>query len=245
MSQQPLYRQRLRDALRQGMASGYQRLIRLAHHRRVWQLLGWTTVSLLLLAVLLVILADYLVSDMRKYSYQDAALIPYNKVAVVLGTSRFLSDGGRNEYFHNRIAAAAELYRQGKASYFLVSGDNATLSYNEPREMRRALIRAGIPAERIYSDYAGFRTLDSIVRANAVFGQRSYTIVSQQFHNERALYLARHFGIQAIGFNARDVDAYSGLKTRIRELMARVLCLLDVYILDKQPKFLGEPVLIG
>ena len=137
------------------------------------------------------------------------------------------------------------LYRQGKASYFLVSGDNATLSYNEPREMRRALIRAGIPAERIYSDYAGFRTLDSIVRANAVFGQESFTIVSQGFHNERALYLARHFGIKAIGFNARDVRAYSGLKTRARELMARVLCLLDVYILDKQPKFLGDKIAIG
>ena len=68
MSQQPLYRQRLRDALRQGMAAGYQLLIRLAHHRRGWHLLGWTAASLLLLAVLLVILADYLVSDMRKYS---------------------------------------------------------------------------------------------------------------------------------------------------------------------------------
>jgi SanA protein len=245
MTQQRTYRQRLHDALRQGKEAGLHLITRLRQPRVLLRLVLGSLVSLLVLSALLVILADYLVSDMRKYSYQDAALIPYNKVAVVLGTSRFLSDGGRNEYFHNRIAAAADLYRQGKASFFLVSGDNATLSYNEPREMRRALVRAGIPAERIYSDYAGFRTLDSIVRANAVFGQSSYTIVSQQFHNERALYLARHFGIQAIGYNARDVDAYSGFKTRVRELMARVLCLLDVYILDKQPKFLGKPVVIG
>jgi SanA protein len=245
MTQQRTYRQRFHDALHQGKEAGLHLATRLRQPRVLLRLVLSSLVSLLVLSALLVILADYLVSDMRKYSYQDAALIPYNKVAVVLGTSRFLSDGGRNEYFHNRIAAAADLYRQGKASFFLVSGDNATLSYNEPREMRRALIRAGIPAERIYSDYAGFRTLDSIVRANAVFGQSSYTIVSQQFHNERALYLARHFGIQAIGYNARDVDAYSGFKTRVRELMARVLCLLDVYILDKQPKFLGKPVVIG
>ena len=214
-------------------------------HRRLVRSLLLGMATLLLLALLLVLLADHLVSDMRHYTFEDANLIPYNKVGVILGTSKYLVDGRRNEYFQNRIDAAVTLFNHGKISYFLVSGDNATRSYNEPREMRRELIRAGIPSERIYSDYAGFRTLDSIVRANAVFGQRNYTIISQQFHNERALYLARHFGIQAIGFNARDVDAYSGLKTRVRELMARVLCLLDVYILDKQPKFLGDPILIG
>ena len=212
---------------------------------RLWHAMLYLTLMLLLCALILVIVADQVVSDSQQYTYQRSGDIPYNKVAVILGTSKYLMDGRRNEYFANRIEAAADLYRNGKASYFLVSGDNATRSYNEPREMRRELIKAGIPAERIYSDYAGFRTLDSIVRANAVFGQRSFTIVSQGFHNERAIYVARHFGIKAIGFNARDVDAYSGLKTRARELMARVLCLLDLYVLDKQPKFLGEPVPIG
>ncbi len=205
----------------------------------------WSLFSLLGLSALLLLIADQVVSSAAQYTYDDASLIPYNKVAVILGTSKYLVDGRRNEYFANRISAAVELYEQGKVSYFLVSGDNATRSYNEPREMRRELVKAGIPVERIYSDYAGFRTLDSIVRANAVFGQESFTIVSQGFHNERALYLARHFGIKAIGFNARDVRAYSGLKTRARELMARVLCLLDVYILDKQPKFLGDKIAIG
>lgn len=213
--------------------------------RHLWRWLLSLCASLLLVTISLVLLADYLIADMRRFTYQDVTQIPYNKVAVVLGTSRYFADGSPNDYFHNRIAAAASLYQHGKASYFLVSGDNATLSYNEPREMRRALIRAGIPAERIYSDYAGFRTLDSVVRAREVFGQQSYTLVSQQFHNERALYLARHFGIQAIGFNAADVSAYSGFKTRLRELLARVLCLLDVYLLDKQPKFLGKPEPIG
>lgn len=202
-------------------------------------------IGLLLAGVALLFIADQIVGSSQQFTYQNIDEIPYNKVAVILGTSKYLLDGRRNEYFANRISAAAELYRSGKASYFLVSGDNATRSYNEPREMRRELLKAGIPAERIYSDYAGFRTLDSIVRANAVFGQRSFTIVSQGFHNERAIFVARHFGINAIGFNAKDVDAYSGLKTRTRELMARVLCLVDLYLLDKQPKFLGEPVPIG
>ena len=202
-------------------------------------------IGLLLSGIALLFIADQIVGSSQQYTYQNVEQIPYNKVAVILGTSKYLLDGRRNEYFANRITAAAELYRSGKASYFLVSGDNATRSYNEPREMRRELLKAGIPAERIYSDYAGFRTLDSIVRANAVFGQRSFTIVSQGFHNERAIFVARHFGINAIGFNAKDVDAYSGLKTRTRELMARVLCLVDLYLLDKQPKFLGEPVPIG
>lgn len=230
-------------------ARRWQRLYRGLHqHLHRPHLLRWVSAiagSVLLVAIGMVILADYLISDMRHYTYQDVEQIPYNKVAVVLGTSRYFADGSPNDYFHNRIAAAAALYHHGKASFFLVSGDNATLSYNEPREMRRALIRAGIPAERIYSDYAGFRTLDSVVRAREVFGQQSYTLVSQQFHNERALYLARHFGIQAIGFNAEDVNAYGGIKTRIRELLARVLCLMDVYLLDKQPKFLGKPEPIG
>lgn len=202
-------------------------------------------IGLLLAGVALLFIADQIVGSSQQFTYKNIDEIPYNKVAVILGTSKYLLDGRRNEYFANRISAAAELYRSGKASYFLVSGDNATRSYNEPREMRRELLKAGIPAERIYSDYAGFRTLDSIVRANAVFGQRSFTIVSQGFHNERAIFVARHFGINAIGFNAKDVDAYSGLKTRTRELMARVLCLVDLYLLDKQPKFLGEPVPIG
>ena len=189
--------------------------------------------------------SEWTVSDARHYTYDDVNAVPYNRVALVLGTSKYLIGGSPNHYFKYRIKAAAELYNNGKVDYILVSGDNATVQYNEPRQMRRALIQAGIPASAIYSDYAGFRTLDSIVRANAVFGQRSFTIVSQGFHNERAIYVARHFGIKAIGFNARDVDAYSGLKTRARELMARVLCLLDLYVLDKQPKFLGEPVPIG
>jgi SanA protein len=196
-------------------------------------------------AALLLVYGEWAVSGSRQYTYDDVDKVPYNRVALVLGTSRYLVGGGTNQYFQTRIKAASALYNNGKVDYILVSGDNATLQYNEPRQMRRALIKAGIPAKAIYSDYAGFRTLDSMVRAREVFGQERFTVVSQAFHNERAIFIARHFGIEAVGFNAADPSAYQGIRTRVREVFARLMGLLDLYILDKGPKFLGQPVNIG
>ena len=140
---------------------------------------------------------------------------------------------------HLYIDAAVELYKAGKINYILISGDNRKEEYNEPEEMKKALMQKGVPEKSIYLDYAGFRTLDSVVRAKEVFGQTRLTIISQRFHNERAIYLAEKNGITAIGFNARDVDVYAGLKTNIRELFARVKMFIDLAI-DKQPHFLGE-----
>lgn len=200
---------------------------------------------LLASAIALLGYSEWTVSDARHYTYDDVDAVPYNRVALVLGTSKYLIGGNPNHYFNYRIKAAAELYNNGKVDYILVSGDNATVQYNEPRQMRRALIQAGIPASAIYSDYAGFRTLDSIVRAKEVFGQARFTVVSQAFHNERAIFIARHFGIDAVGFNAIDPSAYQGIRTRVREVFARLMGLLDLYVLDKGPKFLGEPIIIG
>jgi SanA protein len=202
-------------------------------------------VLLLALIAMLLGYSEWIVSDARHYTYAQVDKVPYNRVAVVLGTSKYLSGGGPNHYFKYRIKAAAELYNNAKVDFIIVSGDNATVQYNEPRQMRRALIQAGIPAKAIYSDYAGFRTLDSIVRAKEVFGQAHFTVVSQAFHNERAIFIARHFGIEAVGFNAKDPSAYQGIKTRVREVFARLMGLLDLYVLDKGPKFLGAPVPIG
>ncbi|HHQ4692274.1 TPA: SanA/YdcF family protein [Aeromonas veronii] len=202
---------------------------------------------LILLALIASVLAysEWIVSDARHYTYDQVDEVPYNRVAVVLGTSKYLSGGGPNHYFKYRIKAAAELYNNAKVDFIIVSGDNATVQYNEPRQMRRALIKAGIPASAIYMDFAGFRTLDSVVRAKEVFGQERFTVVSQGFHNERAIFIARHFGIDAVGFNAEDPSAYQGIRTRVREVFARLMGLLDLYVLDKGPKFLGEPVPVG
>ncbi|WP_195664018.1 SanA/YdcF family protein [Bacteroides congonensis] len=176
--------------------------------------------------------------------YNEVITIPQNKVGLLLGTSPKLKNGNNNLYFDYRILAAVELYKAGKIKYILISGDNRREDYNEPEEMKKALMQKGIPEKFIYLDYAGFRTLDSVIRAKEVFGQNQLTIISQRFHNERAIYLAERNGINAIGYNAKDVNAYAGLKTNIRELLARVKMFIDLAI-DKQPHFLGGKIIIG
>lgn len=177
--------------------------------------------------------------------YTDLQTVPPCRVAVVLGCARTLRDGRTNLYFQNRVRAAAELYAAGKVEFLIASGDNHRAGYDEPSDLKAALIARGVPADRIYCDYAGFRTLDSVVRARAIFGQRQVTIVSQAFHNERALFIARHRGVDAIGFNAGDVSRYHSLRARCREQFARVKTVLDVFLLQTRPKFYGPPVTIG
>jgi SanA protein len=178
-------------------------------------------------------------------TYSDPAAIPHRHVGLVLGCQKYLSGNRPNLFFQNRIAAAVELYRGGKVDYLLVSGDNHTRGYDETTDLRNALLEQGVPAEKIYADYAGFRTLDSVVRAKEVFGQSEVTVISQQFHNQRAIFIASHRGLDAIGFNAPDVDAYKSFGTRLREQFARVKAVLDIYVLKKQPHFLGEKVALG
>lgn len=180
-------------------------------------------------------------AESKIYATTDS--IPQNKVGLLLGTSPKLKNGNNNLYFDYRILATCELYEAGKIKYILISGDNRKEDYNEPEEMKKALMQKGIPENVIYLDYAGFRTLDSVIRSKEVFGQESITIISQRFHNERAIYLAEQYGITAIGYNAKDVDAYAGLKTKIRELFARVKVFIDLAI-DKKPHFLGEKIII-
>lgn len=177
----------------------------------------------------------------RVYSGLDA--LPYRPVALVLGTSKY-SRGRLNSFYVGRMRAAAELYHAGKVDGILVSGDNGTASYNEPAEMAADLIALGVPAEHITADYAGFRTLDSIYRAGDVFGLDSYTIVSQPFHIERALYLADQKGHDAIGYAARGPQGYWGQRIRAREVLARAKAVLDVELLHVGPRYLGEPVYV-
>jgi Uncharacterized membrane protein len=202
----------------------------------------WAFVIVTVIVLLLIILANVvIVSKTRSYVYDEVAEIPSAKVGLVLGTSKYLSNGNINYYFKYRIDAAAELYKEGKVKYLVVSGDNHKKGYNEPQLMKNDLIAAGVPAKAIYADYAGFRTLDSVVRMREIFGQEEFIIVSQRFHNERAVYIAWHYGLKVYGYNARDVKHYSGLKTQLREKFARVKVFID-FITHKQPKYLGETI---
>jgi len=180
-------------------------------------------------------------ADKKLYTNTDS--IPYNKTGLLLGTSKYLANGRENPFFYYRIRAAANLIKAGKIKYIIVSGDNSRKEYDEPTQMRADLIAAGIDSTIIYLDYAGFRTFDSMVRLKEIFGQRSVTVISQKFHNERAIYIASREGIDAIGFDAADVKGGLLLRMGLREKLARVKVFVD-YLFDTKPKFLGEKVII-
>lgn len=200
--------------------------------------------GILCLCAIITCWANYKINSFSEsYIYTSTDSIPTCKTAVLLGTSKFMRSGTKNYFFYNRITAAETLFKSGKIQFVIVSGDNSLSYYNEPEDMKKELIKAGIPDSVIYLDYAGFRTFDSMIRAKEVFGQTKFIVVSQEFHNQRAIFIARKYGIEAYGYNAEDVSAASGLKTKIRELFARVKVFIDVYS-NKQPKFLGDKIII-
>ena len=204
----------------------------------------WITLLIILITcVFATIACDAVVRFNAKDAiYDQVDIIPHNKVGLLLGTAPFTPTGQHNYYFDYRIEAASSLFHAGKVDYVLVSGDNHVKDYDEATCMRDSLMAHGVPENRIVLDYAGFRTLDSVVRAKEIFGQDSITIISQQFHNERALYLAKHNDIHAVAFNAKDVSIRSKwLKIHTRELLARVKLFIDLAI-GKQPHFLGDKI---
>ncbi len=199
----------------------------------------------LVVGILFVVLSCFKISSYAFKTYESIDKIPYNKVGVLFGTSPLGASGAPNEFFTYRIMAASQLFKSGKIDYILVSGDNRHESYNEPRLMKRALIKAGVPAERIVFDFAGISTLDSVIRARKVFLLKSATFISQGFQNERALFIADKYDLKAVGFNAINPTTSFINRVGIREFFARIKCVFDVYILDSQPKFLGKPESIG
>jgi SanA protein len=200
---------------------------------------------LLVVSALTVYLCDRTIRESASGKLYTAANdIPFNRTGLLLGTSKYLTNGYINPYYEYRLEAATALMKSGKIRYLLISGDNSRKDYSEPEDMRADLILAGIDSSLIYLDYAGFRTFDSMVRLKEIFGQDSVTVISQKFHNERALYIAGREQITAIGYNARDVGRASGLKVKFREKLARVKVFVD-YLLGEKPKFLGEKVIIS
>ena len=204
--------------------------------------------SLLLFVTILVILALYFCNRAIDKAaigklYDDTNAIPFNRVGLLLGTSKYLSKSYPNPYYDYRIEAAVRLLRANKIRYIIVSGDNRSNNYNEPKQMQTDLVKAGIDSSAIFLDYAGFRTFDSMVRLKEIFGQDTVTVISQSFHNERAIYIAYREGISAIGFNAADVSKSFGFRVLLREKLARVKVFLD-YIIGTKPKFLGQKVTI-
>ncbi|MCA4823596.1 MAG: outer membrane permeability protein SanA [Serratia rubidaea] len=177
------------------------------------------------------------------YIYEEVQQLPDRQVGVVLGTAKYYRTGVINQYYRYRMQGAINAYNSGKVKYLLLSGDNALQSYNEPMTMRRDLIAAGVAPSDIVLDYAGFRTLDSIVRTRKVFDANDFTIITQRFHCERALFIALHMGIQAQCFAVPSPK--NMLTVRVREIFARLSALNDLYILKREPRFLGPLIPIS
>ena len=199
-------------------------------------------ILLVLFILTYIAIVNYRVTQKAKnLTYNSEAEIPKNKVGLILGASKYTQNGRINLYYKYRLDAAYRLYKSGKIEFILISGDNGRKSYDEPTDFKNDLINKGVPENKIYLDYAGFRTLDSVVRAKEIFGLESVTIISQKFHNERAIYLAKHFNVKAIAFNAKDINGRYGFKTKLREYLARTKASLDI-LFNVKPKFLGEKI---
>jgi SanA protein len=202
--------------------------------------------SLALLLLALIAGANYWVLHRtRDAIFTDLARLPENDVALVLGTSRYNSDGvSENPFFRGRMNSAARLYREGKVRHLLVSGDHGRDSYDEPTWMFDALVARGVPRSAITLDYAGFRTLESMARAKAVFGLHRFTVVTDDFHQARSVFLARSLGLEVVGFPSERVPYWWSKKVRTRELASRTVACLDVYVFHTRPRFYGPPVKI-
>lgn len=206
------------------------------------RLLIYFVVSFFVLSFIAIIYCNSKIEvESRDRLYNNVDDIPVNRVGLLLGTSKYLVDGTINLYYLHRIEAAANLFNRGKVKYIVISGDNGRKEYNEPEAMKQDLIRAGVDSTRLFLDFAGFRTFDSVIRIREIFSQDSVTFISQKFHNERAIFIAQQEGIYAIGYNAEDVTQMAGFKTLTREKIARVKVFID-YLISTKPKFLGEKV---
>ena len=204
----------------------------------------WSIVLLLLFGISVIISNYWIIKSTKAQIFNDVSKIEGRTIGLVLGTSKKNRFGKPNLYFNYRIEAAVSLFTNGKIKHIIVSGDNSIQEYDETTDMHDALVSAGIPDSCITLDFAGFRTLDSVVRCLKIFGQTDIIIISQEFHDQRALFIANYYNMNALAFATKDPPAKYSLRTRIREYFAKFKAVLDLYVLHKQPHFLGEEVKI-
>lgn len=174
----------------------------------------------------------------RPYIYEDGQTIPYRKTALLLGTAKLTSHGSSNRYFRYRIEAAEHLFNAKKCDTIIASGAGRHAGHHEADDMKAALVEAGIPATVIIADRAGYRTWDSLWRCRGSFGAHSFTVISQRFHIERAIFAGHKLGLNIIGLPAKDVHGKIAVRMFVRECLARVKCILDCYILHPKPVYM-------
>ena len=204
--------------------------MRLSERRIGYRIVSWLS-KLTLIGVVLVLASNiWITKAVEDLAYFDTDSIPSSQVGLVLGTSKLSPNGKPNLYFRYRMEAAALLFKKGKVKHLLLSGNNDSRYYNEPLDMQKALLELDIPEQAMTLDYAGYRTYDSIVRSKEVFHSTNITIISQHFHNVRALYIAQGEGIHAVSFAARDVPPNYSYPTLIREYLARPKAIWDLLV---------------
>ena len=228
--------------------------------KKVTKIFLWTTCIMSVVCIVLMIICNQIVvNNAKEKAFSDIDSIKYNKVGLLLGTTpQARITKVKNYFFIYRLDAAEQLYRAGKIEKILISGDENSLDgINEPECMRDSLVARGIPASNVILDGKGYRTINSVINANKVFGLKSFTIISQEFHNERALYQAEHLGLDVENiqaFNAKMPKSRRAYITSIREYFARVKMFLDLFTYkgsdsDDNKKtiqsFLGKPVVIN
>lgn len=206
--------------------------------RRLRRGLVWVAA---LAAGLMLLINNWVINNSEAYVYSNWSLLPDNEVGLVLGCSPYARNGRPNPQFYGRIEAAVQLYQLGKIKKIIVSGANPDSTYNEPRQMWRELTKAGIPSQAITMDFAGVRTFDSISRAKAVFNLERMTVITQEYHAYRAVFIAKKLGIRVAGYSAGSDSIGLFSRTYLREAFARVKAVLDLYVLSTEPKFLGGP----
>lgn len=208
------------------------------------RLLKFSLFILVLIGLVVFAVDKWVKKSTANQIYSDIVKIPENKVGLLLGTSKYLQNGHINYYYKFRIDAAVALYKAGKIKYIIVSGDNGNKGYNEPEMMYNDLVAHGVNALHIFLDYAGFRTLDSMLRCESIFNTNKFTVISQQFHNERALFIGNNKDLDVIAYNAKDISKVAGWRVQFREKLARCKMLLDI-VFNKQAKFDGPKINIG
>jgi SanA protein len=167
--------------------------------------------------------------------FDSVSEIPENEVGLLLGTAPVLVNGLPNRYFVFRMNAAAKLFHAGKVKVLILSGNRRDDGYNEPAAMRDALVARGVPEQVLLQDPSGSRTWESVVRAKSAFGINQLTVISQEFHNRRALFFCKHLQIEAVALNADRVVRRRWFRLACRELAARAVAVLNVCAKSLQP----------
>jgi SanA protein len=185
---------------------------------------------LLLLLIIVIIVSSNIFVNMyaNRFLYDALKKLPINEYGLVLGTNKYLPQGGINQFFEGRVKGVQQLYVAGKIKKIIVSGYRESVKYDEPAQIKNMLLKYGVPDSVIILDTVGHRTIQSIQNLSKISGLQRVTIISQRFHNQRAVYLACHKGYTAVGYNVADVHSSRNARTYMREIFAKTLAFFEI-----------------